>query len=117
MYAYDPVAHAAIAEPVLMHVRHGLLHPLQNQAERRPLPAEWTTVDSHLKVTVPVTARPKLTTWDGDGDCIGSIATGGTCPTTPAAFLKWLKDESSTGLVAVTTTKGQVTKMAAEYTD
>jgi len=120
LYAYDPVAHAAIAEPVLFmtgadYCTRFKIKPSDGQCQR-----EWTTVDSHLKVTAPVVARPKLFSWQdaqGGGDCIGSMAGGGTCPTTSTAFLKWLKDEASTGLVAVTTQDGRITRLAEEYTD
>ena len=120
LYAYDPVAHAAIAEPVLFmtgedYCTRFKIKPSDGQCQR-----EWTTVDSHLKVTVPVVTRPKLFSWQdaqGAGDCIGSMTGGGTCPTTSTAFLKWLADEASTGLVAVTTEDGRITRLAEEYTD
>jgi hypothetical protein len=120
LYAYDPVAHAAIAEPVLFmtgtdYCTRFKIKPSDGQCQR-----EWTTVDSHLKVTVPVVTRPKLFSWQDDqggGDCIGSMTGGGTCPTTSTAFQTWLKDEASTGLVAVTTADGRITRLAEEYID
>jgi predicted Ser/Thr protein kinase len=120
LYAYDPVAHAAIAEPILFMNGTDFCKRFKVKSSDERCNLEWITVDSHVKVTVPVTIRPKLTTWDAAtaaDDCVGSMPTGSTCPTTATAFLKWLKAQPSGGLVAVTTAGGHLTKLAEEYTE
>jgi hypothetical protein len=119
LYGYDPVAHAAIAEPVLFMTGTDYCTRFKVKPSAGICQNEWTTVDSHLKVTVPVTVRPKLTTTEdpkGEVDCTGSMTSGGTCPTTATAFVKWLKDSTSTDLVVVTTEDGHITRMAQEFT-
>jgi hypothetical protein len=120
LYAYDPVAHTAIAEPVLFMTGADYCTRFKIKPSDGQCQLEWTTVDSHLKVTVPVVARPKLFSWQdahGEAVCIGSMTGGGgTCPTTSTAFLAWLKDNASAGLAGVTTEDGRITRLAEQYT-
>jgi hypothetical protein len=118
LYSYDRAAHAVVAEPVLFLSGSGYCTMFHIKPSDERCDIEWTTVDSHLKITLPVDDRPRLFTFDdprGNGDCIGGFGTGGTCPVDPPAFGAWLK-QSKGALVAISVTAGQVTKMAEIYT-
>ncbi|MEU4240904.1 serine/threonine-protein kinase [Actinoplanes sp. NPDC026619] len=117
LYSYDPAAHVVVVEPVLYLAGpdYCTLFKIKQTDER--CNQETTIVESHLKVTLPAAARPALTTWDdpqAEGDCIGSMTSGGLCPIKPAAFSEWLKSDPL-GLAAVTTKAGQATKLAEMY--
>jgi len=88
------------------------IKPTDPQCER-----DWQAAESHAKITVPVLAEPKLTTWDDrkGGDCIGSMTGGGTCPISAAAFAERLKDNPKEFAV-ITTRDGTIVKIAEMYT-
>ena len=116
LYSYDPAAHVAVAEPVLYLTGPDYCTLFKIKQTDGRCEQEYTVIESHLRVTVPVTARPALTTWnDPTGACRGSMTGGGTCPTGPAAFASWLTDNPQ-GLVAITISGGVVTRLAQMYT-
>jgi len=116
LYSYDPAAQVAVVEPVLFLTGPDYCTLFKIKQTDARCEQEYTIIESHLRVTFPVTARPALTTWnDPNGDCVGSMTSGGTCPTKPAAFASWLKDNPR-GLVAVTISGGVVTRLAQMYT-
>ncbi|WP_213004928.1 serine/threonine-protein kinase [Paractinoplanes toevensis] len=117
LYSYDPVAHAAVVEPVLYLSGPDYCTLLKIEPTDARCEQETTIVESHLKVTLPVVKQPALTTWDdpgSEGDCIGTMTSGGICPIKLAAFAKWLKAEPQ-GLAAVTTDAGVATRLAEMY--
>ncbi|MEV6845533.1 serine/threonine-protein kinase [Actinoplanes sp. NPDC051411] len=116
--SYDPGARVVVAEPVLFLTGPEYCTMFKIKQSDGRCETEWTTVDSHLRLTLPVTGDPVLHSFDdpsGQERCNGSMATGSTCPTKPDAFLKWLKG-SGVDLVAVTVSDGRVAKMAEMYT-
>jgi hypothetical protein len=117
LYSYDAAAHAVVVEPVLFLSGPDYCKMFKiKQSDGRCEP-DWVTVDSHLKLTLPVDDKPSLYTWEGAGGdvCVDSFAGGGTCPQKASAFAAWLKADKG-GLVAVSTVRGQVTRMAQMYT-
>ena len=118
LYSYDPTAHVAVAEPVLFLSGPDYCTLFEIKKTDGRCEQEYTVVESHLRLTVPVRKQPILTTYDdpkGEGVCIGSMTGGGICPTAPARFAKWLKTNPQ-GLIAITTTDGTATKLAEMYT-
>jgi hypothetical protein len=116
--SYDPVAHVVVAEPVLLLSGPDYCTQFKIKQNDGRCEQEYLVVESHLKVTIPAASRPALTTYDdpnGEGVCIGSMTSGGTCPTKPAQFAKWLKADPQ-GLAVVTTTGGVATRLAEMYT-
>ncbi|MFD0517572.1 serine/threonine-protein kinase [Paractinoplanes durhamensis] len=117
LYAYDPAAHVAVAEPVLYLDGTDYCTRFKIKQGDGRCEQETIIVESHLKVTVPTANRPALTTWDdptGEGDCIGTMRSGGLCPIKQAAFTAWLKGDPQ-GLAAITTSGGTATKLAQMY--
>jgi hypothetical protein len=115
LYAYDQVAHSAVVEPVLYLFGPDYCAQFKIKEGDGRCERETVTVESHLKVTVPVRDEPLLMTWDGlDGRCVGTITGGGICPIKPSAFTRWLK-ESPQGLIAISTTDGTATRLAQMY--
>lgn len=117
LYSYDATAHSAVVEPIIFmdgpaFCKAFKLKPSDSRCQR-----DWADEESHLKVTVPVVAKPKLTRWDDhrDGDCIGTMTGGGTCPATEAEFAAWLKDNPG-GFAVITLVNGTATKIAEMYT-
>ncbi|MFI6071886.1 serine/threonine-protein kinase [Actinoplanes sp. NPDC051343] len=118
LYAYDSAAHAVVAEPILFMSGPDYCTMFHIKQSSGQCEAEWTTVDSHLKITLPMADRPDLYTFDdpdGQGECTGDMTSGGTCRTKSSAFAAWLK-ENAPGLVVVRTADGRVTRMAEMYT-
>jgi hypothetical protein len=112
------VAHVVVAEPVLFLSGPDYCTMFKIKQTDGQCEIEWTTVDSHLKLSLPVSDQPLLRSFEdsiGEADCIGGFTTGGTCPIKSAAFTRWVK-ENPAGLVAVTTTGGRVTRLAEMYT-
>ncbi|MET3426456.1 hypothetical protein BJ973_005668 [Actinoplanes tereljensis] len=117
LYSYDPVAHVAVVEPVLYLSGPDYCTLLKLKQTDGRCEQETIIVESHLKVTLPVVTKPALTTWDdpaSEGDCIGTMTSGGVCPIKLAAFTKWLKADPY-GLAAVTTSAGVATRLAEMY--
>lgn len=116
LYAYDAAAHSAVVEPIIFLDGPSFCKAFKIKSTDPRCDREWTTEESHTKITVPVSQQPKLTTWDDQhgGDCIGSMTSGGICPTSASAFAKWLKDNPK-GFVVITTKDGTISKMAEMY--
>jgi eukaryotic-like serine/threonine-protein kinase len=72
----------------------------------------FQVVESDTKVTIPVRSTPKLTAWVnvGGGDDIVSVHAGAGRPISASKFTKWLAGKEG-GLVAITTTDGEVTTL------
>jgi hypothetical protein len=116
LYAYDAAAHSAVVEPIIFLDGPSFCKAFKIKSTDPRCDREWTTEESHTKITVPVSRQPKLTTWDDQkgGDCIGTMTSGGTCPTSVSAFAKWVKDNPN-GFVVITTKSGTITKIAEMY--
>jgi hypothetical protein len=120
VHSYDPSAHVVVAEPVLLlsPPEYCKLFKIKPSDDRCKAETETpVTVESHLKVTVPVSSHPTLTTAEdpsGEGNCTGTQTGGGTCRTTAAGFAAWLQHNPA-GQVAVTARNGTVDKLAEIY--
>jgi predicted Ser/Thr protein kinase len=117
LYAYDASAHAVVAEPILFLSGSDYCTMFKIKKSDGRCELDWTTVDSHLKISLPTSDKVALFTWeDPDGDVdIDGFAGGGTSPQKPSAFAGWVKD-SKGGLATITLTGGSVTRMAQLYT-
>ena len=112
LYSYDPVAHSAVGQPVLMLASPDYCKQFKVEPNDIRCSDPFQIVESHLTVTIPVQPTPKLTSWEnvGGGPAILSVRGGAGHPVSAAKFQKWLAGKSG-GLVAVTTSKGEATKM------
>jgi hypothetical protein len=117
LYSYDAAAHSAVVEPIVFMDGGDFCKKFKIKSSNPRCQLEWTTEDSHTKITVPVSRKPRLNAWDNGqgGDCIGTMITGSTCSTSPAAFARWLK-ENPQGFAVITTEDGTITKIAQMYT-
>ncbi|MEU4218425.1 hypothetical protein [Actinoplanes sp. NPDC026623] len=117
LYSYDATAHSAVAEPVIFLDGPAFCKAFKLKSSDPRCQRDWADEESHLKVTLRVSAKPKLTQWDDhkDGDCTGTITTGAVCPATEAQFATWLKNNPG-GFAVVTLTDGTVTKIAQMFT-
>jgi serine/threonine protein kinase len=112
LYAYDPVAHSAVAQPVLM--LNSLDYCRQFKIQRSDIQCSdpFQIVESHWKVTIPVQRTPKLTSWEnvGGGTAILSVRGGAGHPISASRFHQWLAGKSG-GLVAITTREGEAAQL------
>jgi hypothetical protein len=117
LYAYDPRAHSAVAEPVIFLDGPAFCKAFKLKSSDPRCDRDWATEESHTKVTVPVVAQPKLMAWDDhhEGDCTGTITSGGVCRTTTADFADWLR-QNPKGFAVLTVKDGTVTKIAEMFT-
>lgn len=120
LYSYDGEAHSAVVEPIIFMSGPDFCKAFKLKGADAPCENDWASKDSHTKVTVPVVANPKLLTWDGgaadeNGDCVGTITSGGVCPISATKFTKW-SNENPQAFAVVTMVKGTVTKIAQMYT-
>jgi len=116
LYSYDAAAGSAVVEPIIFMDGPAFCKAFKLKSSDPRCEREWTTEESHTKITVPVVPDPKLTTWDDHkgGDCIGSMTTGGTCATSASEFAKWLKGNPE-GFAVITTKDGMITKIAQMF--
>lgn len=112
LYSYDPVAHSAVAQPVLVMASADYCEQFKIDPSDIKCSDPFQIVESHTKMTIPVRAAPKLTSWEnvGGGDGIVSVRAGAGHAVSAATFTKWLAGKEG-GLVAVTTTNGEVTTL------
>ncbi|MGC4747026.1 serine/threonine protein kinase [Micromonospora sp. DT201] len=112
LHSYDPVAHSAVAQPVLVMASADYCKQFKIDSSDIKCSDPFQIVESHTKVTIPVRSAPKLTSWEnvGGGDGIVSVRAGAGHSISASEFTKWLAGEQG-GLVAVTTTNGDVTTM------
>jgi hypothetical protein len=117
LYSYDATAHSAVVEPIIFLDGPAFCKAFKLKSSDPRCQRDWEDEESHIKVTVPVSAKPRLTQWDDhkDGDCIGTITGGAVCPATTAEFATWLKGNPG-GFAVVTLVDGTVTKIAQMYT-
>ena len=117
LYAYDPAAHSAVVEPIIFMDGPAFCRKFQIKKGDPRCDREWTTEESHTRITVPVIAAPRLNAWEnpaGD-DCIGSMTTGGTCAVSVATFTRRAKANPE-GFTVITLHDGVATKLAEMYT-
>ena len=116
LYGIDFTAHSAVIMPIIFMTGPDYCKAYKVTAKGGQCDREWVTEDSHVKVTLPVSPTVTLMTFDdGENDCIGTMKTGGTCPTTALKFAAKAKDNSQE-LVYVTVKDGTITRIAEEYT-
>ncbi|MDT5042133.1 MAG: hypothetical protein QOE51_3118 [Actinoplanes sp.] len=116
LLAYDPVAQSAVIEPTLFLTGPDFCKTLHIKASDDRCNRDWVAEDSHVKITLPVGSQARLlTTRQGDEACIGTMASGGTCPVTPKQFAA-LARENPPLLVHVSVRNGTLTKIAQEFT-
>jgi hypothetical protein len=117
LYSYDATAHSAVVEPLVFMSGPDYCKKFKVKSTDPRCNREWTTEESHTKVTVPVVEKPKLTTYDGgdEGECAGTMTSGAVCPTTKSAFARWVKDNPD-ALAVITTKDGTITKIAPMFT-
>jgi hypothetical protein len=117
MYAYDARHDSAVVEPIIFMTGGEFCRTFALKSSDPRCDHEWTTEESHTKITMPVAPKPAFTTWDDGqgGVCIGSPAAGGTCPMSARAFARWLAEQPGS-MVSITTRNGTVTRMAQIYT-
>jgi hypothetical protein len=117
LYSYDAGAHSAVVEPIVFLDGAAYCKKFQVKSSDPRCGREWTSEESHTKITVPVSRKPTLNAWDDgqDGDCIGTMTSGGICPVSAARFAAWLKDNPA-GFAVITTRDGTITKIAEMYT-
>lgn len=117
LYAYDAKAHSAVVEPIVFMDGPAFCQKFKVKAGDPRCDREWTTEESHTRITVPVSAEPRLNAWEnaaGD-DCIGSMTTGGTCAVSAATFTERAKANPG-GFVVITIKDGVATKLAEMFT-
>ncbi|MFC8849887.1 MULTISPECIES: serine/threonine protein kinase [unclassified Micromonospora] len=112
LYSYDPVARSAVAQPVLVMASADYCKQFKIDPHDIRCSDPFQIVESHTKVTIPVRSAPKLTSWEnvGGGDGIVSVQPGAGHSVSASRFTKWLAGKQG-GLVAVTTTDGEVTTL------
>jgi ABC-type transport system substrate-binding protein len=117
LYSYDAVAHSAVVEPIVFLDGAAYCKKFQVKPSDPRCVREWTSEESHTKITVAVSRKPTLNAWDDgqDGDCIGTITSGGVCPVSASRFAAWL-EENPAGFAVITTRDGTITKIAEMYT-
>jgi hypothetical protein len=117
LYSYDAVAHSAVVEPIVFMDGGAYCTKFKVKPSDPRCDREWTSEESHTKITVPVSRKPTLNAWDDGrgGDCIGGMTSGGVCPVPAATFAAWLKDNPE-GFAVITTRDGTITKIAEMYT-
>ncbi|MEU8613908.1 hypothetical protein AB0C29_38575, partial [Actinoplanes sp. NPDC048791] len=113
LYSYDPVAHSAVAQPVLVMDSADYCRQFKIDPDDIKCSDPFQVVESDTKVTIPVRSPPKLTAWEnvGGGDDIVSVRAGAGDSISASKFTKWLAGKEEGGLVAVTTTDGEVTTL------
>jgi hypothetical protein len=117
LYAYDPTADSAVVEPIIFMDGPAFCRKFKVKAGDPRCDREWTTEESHTRVTVPVVAKPRLNAWEnaaGD-DCIGTLTTGSTCAVSVTTFTKRAKANPA-GFVVITVKAGVATKLSEMYT-
>jgi hypothetical protein len=117
LYSYDALAHSAVVEPIVFMDGAAYCSKFQVKPSDPRCDREWTSEESHTKITVPVRRKPALNAWDNgpDGDCIGTMTSGGICPVSAARFAAWLR-QNPAGFAVITTSDGTITKIAEMYT-
>jgi hypothetical protein len=112
LYSYDPVAHSAVAQPVIVMASADYCKQFKIDPDDIRCSDPFQIVESHTKVTIPVRAAPKLTSWQNDGgeDGIVSVRAGAGRSISASTFVKWLAGRQG-GLVAVATVNGEVTTL------
>jgi len=117
LHSFDAGAGSAVVEPIIFMDGPAYCKAFKLKSSDGRCQREWVSEESHTKITLPVLAKPKLTTWDDHqgGDCIGSMTGGGTCPATAAEFAEWLKQDPG-GFAVITTKDGTITHIAQMYT-
>ncbi|MEV4274506.1 serine/threonine protein kinase [Actinoplanes xinjiangensis] len=112
LYSYDPVAHSAVAQPVLLMDSADYCRQFRIDPSDIRCSDPFQVVESHTKVTIPVRSAPKLTSWQTPGDWAGIVAVraGDGDPISASRFTKWLAGKEG-GLVAVATTNGEITTL------
>ncbi len=112
LYSYDPVAHSAVAQPVIVMDSADYCKQFKIDPSDIRCSDPFQIVESRTKVTIPVRSAPKLTVWenvDGGADIV-SVRAGAGRSISAAKFTKWLT-ASQGGLVAVTVTNGEATTL------
>jgi predicted Ser/Thr protein kinase len=116
LLSYNQAGQSAIVEPVLFYFGPDYCKAYHVPASDGRCNREWITVDSHQKVTVPMSSKAKLLYLrEGDPDCVDADTGSGSCALAPKAFASWLKDNSE-ALVRLTVKAGAATSIAEFYT-
>jgi hypothetical protein len=112
LYSYDPVAHSAVAQPVIVMASADYCGKFKIDPDDIRCSDPFQIVESHTKVTIPVRSAPKLTSWESAGgwDGIVSVRAGAGRSISTSKFTEWLAGKQG-GLVAITTTNGEVTTL------
>ncbi|PRX21976.1 protein kinase-like protein [Actinoplanes italicus] len=113
LYSYDPVAHSAVAEPILLMDSADYCKQFKIDPADIKCSDPFQVVESRTKVTIPVRSAPKLTSWESAGGWEGvvSVRAGTGQSISASKFTKWLAGKEEGGLVAVTTTGGELTTL------
>ena len=115
LIVYDGEARSAVVEPVVFMQAPDFCAAFRLPDTDPRCEREWATEDSHLKATLPVSAKAKLATVrDGDPACIGADTGAGTCAMTKSEFKGWLPDHPES-LFRLTTRDGTVVELAEMY--
>ncbi|MEV4639752.1 hypothetical protein AB0J80_20580 [Actinoplanes sp. NPDC049548] len=115
--AYDPAARSAVVEPTVFMQGPDFCTAFRLPEDDPRCDQEWTTEDSHTKVTLPVEEDVRLLSHGaGDPACIGQGTGAGTCPVTPETFGMMLRRDGGDLLVKLRTEDGRVVEMAELYT-
>ena len=115
LWKFDSKALSAVVEPVVFMTGFDFCKKYAVDATDARCHDEWLTVDSHRKISMPLSPSVTLTSVRGGApECIGSMNGGGTCPIKLEQFAALLPDGPM--LVAVTARDGTVTRIAQEYT-
>lgn len=115
--AYDPAADSAVVEPTVFMQGPDFCVAFRLPDDDPRCDQEWTTEDSHTKVTLPVDGHARLlTVHGGDPTCIGGTTGAGSCPLTAEAFGALLRHSGGDLLIKLRTEDGTVVEMAELYT-
>lgn len=117
LFSYDARAHSAVVEPIIFMDGPAYCKKFRVKAGDPRCEREWTTEESHTRITVPVAAKPRLNAWEnaaGD-DCIGTMTTGATCAVSAATFTERAKANPA-GFVVMTIRNGTAIKLAELFT-
>ncbi len=116
LYSFDAAAHSAVIEPVVFMDAAAFCKKYRIRADDGRCGQDTVLVRSYQKAAVPVSPGVKLfRAVTDDGECIGSINEGGSCPVNTATFSSMAAANKVNFLVHVTIKAGTVTRIAEEY--
>jgi predicted Ser/Thr protein kinase len=115
LLSFDATALSAVVEPTILLRGRDYCAKYRVPSSAPRCGQDWTTEDSHTKITLAVRRDAVLrTTRDNDEKCLGDMIGGGTCPLPVSTVAGWLKEHPG-ALVSITAADGRLTRIAELY--